>query len=153
VFSEYLQNYSFECEGKYYKLSKGDTMEVKKDLLYTKEHEWIRIEGNTGTIGITNYAVETLGDITFVEFLQEGEKVAQFQRIGTIESVKAASDIYTPLSGKIISCNPKVVESPEIINSSPYNEGWLVTIELENADQEIKNLMSPEDYENYIKSL
>jgi len=128
-------------------------MEVKRDLLYTKEHEWIKIEGKTGIIGITDYAADTLGDITFVELLPEGEKVSQFQRIGTIESVKAASDIYTPLSGKIISVNTKTADSPEIVNSSPYGDGWLIRIEMENPGTEQENLMKPEDYEKYLKTI
>jgi len=129
-------------------------MEVKKDLLYTKEHEWIKVKGSTGTIGITAYAAETLGDITFVEFLETGEKVEQFKRIGTVESVKAASDIYSPLSGKVTAVNARAAESPEIINESPFEEGWLVEIEVEGGgEDEKKNLMKAEDYESYIKTL
>ncbi len=128
-------------------------MEVKKDCFYTKEHEWIKIEGNVGVVGITSYAQDTLGDITFVEFLAEGKEISQFERIGTVESVKAASDIYSPLSGKIVSINTTTVESPEIINTSPYEEGWLVKIEIKDAESEIKNLMKPQDYEEYLKNL
>jgi glycine cleavage system H protein len=128
-------------------------MEVKKDLFYTKEHEWVKIEGDTATVGITNYAQDTLGDITFVEFISPGEEVAQFAKIGTVESVKAASDIYSPISGKATSINAQVVDAPEIINNSPYEEGWLVRMEVKDAESEIKNLMNPQEYEEYIKSL
>lgn len=128
-------------------------MEVKKDLLYTKEHEWIKIEGKVGTIGITAYAADTLGDITFVELFSAGEKVPQFGKIGTIESVKAASDIYTPLSGKITDVNGRTSDSPEIVNSSPYDEGWLLKIEIEGDESEKSNLMKPEDYEEYLKTI
>jgi len=127
-------------------------MEIKKDLLYTKEHEWLRIEENKGTVGITEYAVHTLGDITFVEFKPQGTEVSQFEPLGTVESVKAASDIFSPISGKLSSVNEKVIESPEIMNSSPYDEGWLVTIDIEKPEEK-DNLMTPEQYEEYIKGL
>jgi len=127
-------------------------MEIKKDLLYTKEHEWLRIEGSKGTVGITEYAVHTLGDITFVEFSPQGTDVSQFARLGTVESVKAASDIFSPISGRLSSVNEKVVGSPEIIDSSPYDEGWLVTIDIEKTEEK-NNLMTPEQYEEYVKGL
>jgi len=127
-------------------------MEVRKGLLYTKEHEWLKMEGNKGTVGITEYAVHTLGDITFAEFSPLGTKVAQFERLGTVESVKAASDIFSPVTGKIASVNEAVAGSPEIVNNSPYDDGWLVTIEIENPGEK-DNLMTPEQYEEYIKAL
>lgn len=128
-------------------------MEIRKDRFYTKEHEWIKIEGDKGTMGITGYAADTLGDITFVEFLQAGAQVGQFARIGSIESVKAASDFYSPLSGSVAEVNTKAGESPEIINQSPYDEGWLVKIDIKDSEAEKGNLMAPEEYENYVKTL
>ncbi len=127
-------------------------MEVREDLLYTKEHEWIKIEGRKGIVGITEYAVHTLGDITFVEFKPPGSAVKQFESAGTIESVKAASDVFSPVSGTITSVNNKAVESPEIVNNSPYDEGWLFSIEI-GRPEEKNNLMTPESYEEYIKNL
>jgi len=127
-------------------------MEVRDGLFYTKEHEWVKIEGNKGTIGITEYATHTLGDITFVELPSIGTKISQFAHLGTVESVKAASDIFSPVSGKVISSNEKVVQSPEILNSSPYDDGWLVVIEMDNVE-ETKNLMNAQQYSEYIKNL
>lgn len=127
-------------------------MEVRKNLLYTKEHEWLRIEGNKGTIGITGYAVDVLGDITFVELCPVGTNVAQFERLGTVESVKAASDIFSPISGKVTAVNESVVTSPELIKDSPYDEGYLVMIEIENPSEKEK-LMTADQYEEYIKTL
>lgn len=127
-------------------------MEVREELFYTKEHEWLKIEGDKGKVGITAYASNTLGDITFVEVSPAGTSVSQFGNIGTIESVKAASDIFSPVSGKILEVNEKLINSPEIINTSPYDDGWLVVVELSNPD-EVKNLMTAEQYKEYIKEL
>ena len=127
-------------------------MEVRKDLLYTKEHEWLKIDGNKGTVGITEYAVHTLGDITFAELCPVGKSIVQFERLGTVESVKAASDIFSPVSGKITAVNEAVAGAPETINNSPYDDGWLVTIEIEKPGEK-SNLMTPEQYEEYIKGL
>jgi len=132
--------------------SKGDTMEVREGLFYTKEHEWAKIEGNRAKIGITEYASHTLGDITFVEISPTGRDVSQFERIGTVESVKAASDIFSPVSGKIVSVNEKVTASPEILNTSPYDDGWLVVIDMKDPE-ETKNLMTAEEYKEYVKNL
>lgn len=128
-------------------------MEVKKGLLYSKEHEWVKIEGAKATVGITEYAVHTLGDITFAELSKPGTSVAQFERLGTVESVKAASDIFSPLSGKISSVNEKLAESPETLNNSPYDDGWLATLDIEDKEEEKKNLMTAEQYEEYVKTL
>ncbi|HOL22773.1 MAG TPA: glycine cleavage system protein GcvH [bacterium] len=127
-------------------------MEVREGLFYTKEHEWAKIEGNRAKVGITEYAAHTLGDITFVEVSPSGTDVSQFGHLGTVESVKAASDIFSPVSGKIVSVNEKVTASPEILNSSPYDDGWLVVIEMKNPE-ETKNLMTAEQYKEYVKNL
>ncbi len=128
-------------------------MEVRKGLLYSKEHEWVKIEGAKATVGITEYAVHTLGDITFVEMSAPGAYVEQFGRLGTVESVKAASDIFSPVSGKVSSVNGKLTESPETLNNSPYDEGWLATLEIEDKEEEKKKLMTSEQYEEYVKTL
>ena len=127
-------------------------MKIPGNLLYTKEHEWIQIEGNTGKVGISDYAQEMLGDITYVELPEKGTQVAQFKEVGTLESVKAASDILSPVSGTIVKINQKVVDSPELINQSPYENGWLVTVELNNKE-ELADLLKPGEYEKYIKGL
>jgi glycine cleavage system H protein len=122
------------------------------DCYFTKEHEWIRIDGLNGTVGITSYAVEQLGDITFVELPRPGRDAKQGEVLCTIESVKAASDIYAPVSGKVIVVNDQVESGPEIVNQSPEEEGWLVRIELIDPG-ELKSLMTLEQYREYLGGL
>jgi glycine cleavage system H protein len=121
-------------------------------VMYTKEHEWIKIEGSTGTVGITSYAVQQLGDITFVELPSVGKSVRQFDVLCGIESVKAASDIYAPLGGKVATVNDALNDHPEIINDSPEEDGWLTTIEIDDAKGTDK-LLSRTHYDDYIKGL
>jgi len=123
-----------------------------KDLKYSKEHEWARIEGDEAVVGITDYAQEELGDITFVEAPEKGASVKQNEVFATIESVKAASDIYAPLSGEIVETNEALEEHPEVINESPYEKGWICRIRLADAG-EAENLMSAEGYEKYLEGL
>lgn len=127
-------------------------MEIPEGLLYTKEHEWIKIEGNLGTIGITDYAQNALGDITFVELPKVGDEVKQFEPFASVESVKAASDIYAPMSGKVVKLNEKLSTSPELINSSPYGDGWIAVIEISD-EKEKENLMTAEEYKKYVEEL
>jgi glycine cleavage system H protein len=127
-------------------------MEIIEHYLYTKEHEWINIEENIGTVGITDYAQSALGDITFVELPQEDLEVEQFEEFVSVESVKAASDIFSPMSGRVIEANRKLEDDPSIINKHCYTKGWLVKIEIANMD-ETSNLMTAEEYENYLESL
>ncbi|MCK4463726.1 MAG: glycine cleavage system protein GcvH [Candidatus Omnitrophica bacterium] len=127
-------------------------MNIPDNLFYTKEHEWIRIEGNLGTIGITDYAQSSLGDITFVELPKIGNAVKQFEEFATVESVKAASDVYVPLSGKIVKINGELINSPQIINQSPHEKGWFMVIEIVD-EKEKKNLLSSSEYKNYLGSL
>jgi len=119
---------------------------------FTKEHEWIRIDDQTGTVGITAYAAEKLGDITFVELPPAGKKVAQFGVLSSIESVKAASDIYSPLSGEVLEANKQLDSSPEIINSAAEGEGWIARIKLSDPE-EVSALMSSENYREFLKGL
>ncbi|HUV08168.1 MAG TPA: glycine cleavage system protein GcvH [Spirochaetia bacterium] len=123
-----------------------------KDLMYSKEHEWVRIEGKEAVIGISDYAQEELGDITFVELPDEGREVKKMEMFATIESVKAASDIFAPLSGKIVKVNENLTEKPEIINESPYEEGWICRI-LVSDPGESQSLMSAAEYDKYLKGL
>ncbi len=125
---------------------------VPDNLFYTKEHEWVRMEGNLGTVGITDYAQNSLGDITFVELPEVGGIFKQNSVFISIESVKAASDIYIPLSGKVVKVNDILSASPEKINQSPYSEGWLVQIEITDENEK-SNLMSSSDYCQYLEQL
>ena len=125
-------------------------MNIPAELLYTKDHEWIKIEGNFGTVGITDYAQSSLGDITFVDLPQSGQVFKQGQVLANIESVKAASDIYTPMSGKIGEVNIALKNNPELINQSPYESAWFVVIELTDLSEQ-NNLLSPEAYLQLLK--
>lgn len=122
------------------------------EVLYSKEHEWIRIEGNTGTVGITEYAVDQLGDITYVELPDTGKTVAQDDILCSIESVKAASDVYNPLSGKITAVNEALKDTPEIINESPLEKGWIARLELQDLGEKTV-LMNEQQYKEYIQGL
>ena len=103
---------------------------IPNDLRYSKEHEWVRTEGDIATIGITHFAQDQLGDVVFVELPEKGASVRQHASLGVVESVKAASDVYAPVSGEVIERNVKVIESPELVNSSPYQDGWLVKVRM-----------------------
>ena len=105
-------------------------MNIPDDLRYSKEHEWVRIEGDVATIGITQFAQDQLGDVVFVELPERGASVRQHASLGVVESVKAASDVYAPVSGEVVERNVKVIESPELVNSSPYGDGWLVKVRM-----------------------
>jgi len=121
-----------------------------KDLKYTKEHEWIRVEGDEGTIGITHFAQKELGDIVFIELPEEGEEVIQGDSLAVIESVKAVSDVYSPVSGTIIQVNQRLADEPELINKDPYDEGWIVVIKIKDMD-ELEALMSSEEYQESLE--
>jgi len=124
-------------------------MTVPQDLRYSKEHEWIRLDGDTATIGITHFAQEQLGDVVFVELPEKGATVRQFASLGVVESVKAASDIYSPISGEVLERNVKVMEKPELVNTQPYGDGWMLRVRL--ADKgELQKLLSAEDYRSHI---
>jgi glycine cleavage system H protein len=119
-----------------------------EDLLYTKEHEWIRISGDTGTVGITDHAQSELGDVVFVELPKVGDKLTGGKALGTIESVKAVSEIFCPVSGEITEVNTSLVDAPETINADPYGKGWLVRLRVEKTPGE--GLLSAKQYEEYI---
>ncbi|HYK98617.1 MAG TPA: glycine cleavage system protein GcvH [Candidatus Acidoferrales bacterium] len=124
-------------------------MTVPQDLRYSKEHEWVRLDGDTATIGITHFAQEQLGDVVFVELPEKGATVRQFASLGVVESVKAASDIYSPISGEVVERNVKVIEKPELVNIAPYSEGWMLRVKL--ADKgELQKLLSADDYRAHI---
>ncbi|MDP8293018.1 MAG: glycine cleavage system protein GcvH [Candidatus Orphnella occulta] len=127
-------------------------MNIPDGLLYTKEHEWVKIEGDIAIMGITDYAQSSLGDITFVELPEKGTEVEQANMLATIESVKAASDVYAPLSGSINRINQDIIDSPELVNQSPYEKGWFVAINIKNEDEKGR-LMSASDYKGYVGGL
>jgi glycine cleavage system H protein len=120
------------------------------DLRYTNEHEWVRVNGKTATVGITGYAVEQLGDITMIDLPKEGEKFAREAQLASVESVKAVSDIYAPVSGVVVKVNAPLGDSPEMLNEDCYDEGWIVELELSNP-AEVEGLMTSAEYEKYIR--
>ena len=121
-------------------------------IKFTKEHEWVILEQNTAVVGITNHAQEQLGDVVFVELPQVGETIVKDKQMAVVESVKAASEVYAPLSGKIIEVNSSLATSPELVNNSPEKDGWFVKITPENI-QEFDTLMTKEEYDNFIKEI
>jgi glycine cleavage system H protein len=124
-------------------------MEFPPHLKYTKEHEWARIEGNRVVVGITDFAQEELGDVVFVELPEVGTSVEVAGTFGVVESVKAVSDLYAPVSGTIVEVNLVLEDRPELVNQSPYGEGWMIVIEMSNTET-IQQLLSAEEYQTYI---
>jgi glycine cleavage system H protein len=122
-------------------------LNIPEDLQYTRSHEWVRIEGDTATIGITDHAQDELGDVVFVELPDEGATFDAGESFGTVESVKAVSDLYTPVGGEVIEVNSSLEDAPENINEDPYGEGWIV--KLRTTDE--PDLLSPEEYERVVE--
>lgn len=127
-------------------------MSVSDGYLYTKEHEWVKLEGLNARVGITEYAQKMLGDITYVELPPPGEAVKQFEVFTTVESVKVASDINAPLTGKITSVNKGLENTPELMNQAPFEGGWIVELEITNP-AETANLMNAEQYSLFLKGI
>jgi glycine cleavage system H protein len=125
-------------------------MEFPDELRYTQEHEWARIDGNRVVVGITDFAQEELGDVVFVELPEVGTKVEANGTFGVVESVKAVSDLYSPVSGTVIEVNTALEDRPELVNQSPYGEGWMIVIELSDPD-ELEQLLSAQAYQDYIE--
>ena len=124
-------------------------MNIPNNLKYTNEHEWLKLEGNVAYIGITDFAQGELGDIVFVEFPNIGESFDRNDVFGTIEAVKTLADLFLPVSGKIVEVNEKIENEPELINSDPYNDGWLIKMTISNPD-ELNEILKPEDYKKII---
>jgi glycine cleavage system H protein len=122
-------------------------LNIPEDLQYTKSHEWVRIEGETATIGITDHAQDELGDIVFVELPEEGDTFDAGESFGTVESVKAVSDLYAPVGGEVVEVNSALEDAPENINEDPYGEGWIV--KLRTTDE--ADLLSPQEYEKVVE--
>lgn len=124
-------------------------MNIPQDLKYTKDHEWIKIEGNSATIGITDFAQNELGDIVYVDISSVGQDVKQHEVFGTVEAVKTVSDLYMPVSGKVTEFNKSLEAAPEKVNSDPYGDGWMVKVSISNAE-EVSGLLSADQYKELI---
>ena len=124
-------------------------MSIPAELKYTKDHEWVRVDGSTATVGITAFAQGELGDIVYVEVETEGEELGKEEIFGTVEAVKTVSDLYLPLTGKIIEFNTALEATPEVVNSDPYGDGWMIKVEFSDAS-ELESLLSAADYEALI---
>ena len=125
-------------------------METPDDLLYSKEHEWILNENDVATIGVTDYAQKELGDVVFVELPEVGATLSAAEAFGSVESVKAVSEVYMPVSGEVVEANQSLLEAPEKINDDPYGKGWIIRIRLENP-AELEALMSSQEYSKYVE--
>ena len=124
-------------------------MEIKENLSYTNDHEWIKIDGNTALVGITDFAQSELGDIVFIEVDTIGEDLNKNEVFGTVEAVKTVSDLFIPVSGKVLEFNSALEDNPELVNESPYEEGWIVKMEISNLD-EISDLLDSKAYKSLI---
>ena len=127
-------------------------MNIPDDLLYTKDHEWVKIDCDNAIIGITDYAQSALGDITFVDVPKVGSKVKQSEWCATVESVKAASDVYAPLTGEVVKANAELASHPELVNKSAYGSGWFANIRIADLSEKSK-LMNPAQYREYVQGL
>ena len=126
---------------------------IPEELKYSKDHEWLRIEGDfNGTCGITDHAQELLTDIVFVELPESGSEVKKGDQVAVVESVKAVSDIFTPVSGRITEINSKLEDSPDLINSDPYGEGWIFKIEISSSKSDIEDLMDSDKYSEHVEA-
>ncbi|MFZ3591374.1 glycine cleavage system protein GcvH [Bacillus sp. DJP31] len=124
-------------------------MNTPKELRYSEEHEWVKVEGNRVTIGITDFAQSELGDIVFVELPEVGDEISFNEPFGSVESVKTVSELYAPVSGKVVEINENLDDSPEFVNESPYEKAWMIVVELTNVS-EVEKLMTAEQYEEMI---
>lgn len=125
-------------------------MEFPEGLKFSKEHEWVLVEGSMATVGITEFAQEELGDIVYVELPEVGEKIVKDDPFGAVESVKAVSDVYAPVSGTVLEINDLLPDNPETINDDPYGDGWMIRVEMTDAD-DLKDLMTAEEYAEYVE--
>ena len=122
-----------------------------EDRRYTKDHEWVKLDGDVATVGITEFAQSELGDVTYVEVPQVGQQVKQGESFGVVESVKAVSDVYAPVSGEVVEVNDALVSQPEIVNASPYERAWMIKLRVPNAG-ELESLMGATEYEQLVQS-
>ncbi len=126
-------------------------MNVPANLKYTKDHEWIKVEGSNAVVGVTDFAQGQLGDVVFIEIETQGETLEKEEVFGTIEAVKTVSDMFMPIAGEILEVNPKLAESPDVVNKDPYGDGWMVKIKMTNSAQ-LNELLTPEQYKELINA-
>lgn len=124
-------------------------MEFPEDLRYSKEHEWVLVEGNVAIIGITDYAQDRMGEITYVELPSVGDKVSKDDAFGVIESVKTVSDVYAPVSGTVLEVNDDLPDNPELLNDDPYGDGWMIKVEMSDPE-ELEDLLTAQEYEQLV---
>jgi glycine cleavage system H protein len=124
---------------------------VPENLHYSKDHEWVRVEGGVGTVGITDHAQDSLGDVVYVELPKAGETFAAHETFGSVESVKAVSELFIPVAGEVVEVNESLQDEPEKVNTDPYGEGWMVRIRLSEPG-EVDSLLNAAEYEDYLKS-
>jgi glycine cleavage system H protein len=127
------------------------TLEYPEDLRYLDSHEYVRLDGEIATVGISAFAIEELGDIVFLELPELGDAIGVEDNIGTIESVKAVSELYSPVSGTVVDRNEMLIESPEMIADDPYGEGWLIKVRLDNPDDDLEDTFSADEYKSLVE--
>jgi glycine cleavage system H protein len=125
--------------------------EYPDDCRYTKDHEWVRLQGDRGTIGITHYAQKQLGDVVYLELPEVGRTITSHQTFGTVESVKAVSELFAPITGEVVEANAELVKAPEAINTDPYGQGWMIVVRLGDAAQ-VAGLMDAAAYRTFVES-
>jgi glycine cleavage system H protein len=135
-----------------YRILRRDMANVPEGLYYSKDHEWLRVEGETGTVGITDHAQNSLGDVVYVELPKAGETFAAHDTFGSVESVKAVSELFLPVAGEVTEVNESLTDEPEKVNTDPYGDGWMLRVRLSNRG-EVDGLLSAAEYEDYIGSL
>ncbi len=124
---------------------------IPDDLHYSKDHEWVRVEGNVAIVGITDYAQDSLGDVVYVELPKVGDEFAANESFGSVESVKAVSEVFSPVSGEIVGTNDALADAPEKVNTDPYGEGWMIRVQLANAG-EVDSMLTAAEYEDFTKA-
>ncbi|MBX3278691.1 MAG: glycine cleavage system protein GcvH [Acidobacteria bacterium] len=124
-------------------------MAYPEELYYTKDHEWLRVEGDEGTIGITEFASDALGDVVYVELPDVGEKFQQGKPFGSVESVKSVNELFIPISGEIVAINSELVDAPELVNNAPYGQGWMIRVKI-GSKTEIDALLTSSEYEDFV---
>jgi glycine cleavage system H protein len=132
---------------------KVDSNEIPEELYYTKEHEWMNIDNDKCRIGITDYAQKSLHDVVYVDLPNVGKTLTQNATFGTVESVKAVSELYSPVSGEVIQRNEKLIDSPELVNQEPYGAGWIVVVKPSCLQDDLNSLLSPEAYAKFLQEL
>jgi glycine cleavage system H protein len=129
----------------------GIMANIPDDLHYSKDHEWVRVEGNIAVVGITDYAQDSLGDVVYVELPKVGDDFAANESFGSVESVKAVSEVFSPVSGEIVGINETLADAPEKVNQDPYGEGWMIRVQMSNAG-EVDSLLTAAEYEDFTKA-